>query len=185
MLSAVELRRGTKILYKNDPFEVIDSQHSIRGRGRGKVWVKMKNIRTGNVLEESFSSEEQFEEPDIENKDMQFLYRDENGFEFMDLQTFEQVSFSEENIGDAKWFLKEGETYVIMLWNNKPLSVDLPASMILKVIKTEPGVRGDTVSNVTKPATLETGLIVKVPLFVEEGDLLRIDTRTLEYLSRA
>ncbi|MCD6595873.1 elongation factor P [bacterium] len=185
MISAVEFRKGTKILYKGDPYEVNDFQRSIRGRGRGKVRAKLKNLRTGNVLDESFSSEMQFEEPDLENSDMQFLYADGDSYVFMDAQTYEQFQFPKTSVGDAKWFLKEGETYHIQLWNSRPLSVELSASFVLKVVETEPSVKGDTVSNTTKKAVLETGLEIKVPLFISVDELVKVDTRTLTYISRA
>ncbi len=185
VISAVDFRKGLKILYKGVPYEIVDFQHSLRGRGRGKVWARMKNLKTGNVLEETFSSEEQFEVPDLESKDMQYLYSDENNYVFMTTDTFEQFYFPKETIGDAKWFLKEGEIYHIVLWNGMPLSVELPAAVVLKVVETEPAVRGDTVSNVTKKAKLETGLTIKVPLFIKEGDLVKVDTRTMSYISRA
>lgn len=185
MIEAVELKKGSKILYKGDPFEIIDFQHSIRGRGRGKVWLKMKNLKTGNVLEETFSSEENFELPDIETRDMQYLYEDTDHYTFMDNETFEQYYFPKNAIGDARWFLKEGEKYLIMLYENLPLNIDLPASFNLKIIQTEPAIKGDSVTNVTKQAVLETGLVVKVPLFISEGEIVKVDTRTLEYISRA
>ncbi|RKZ28033.1 elongation factor P [bacterium] len=185
MIAAVDFKKGTKILYKGDPYEVVDFQHSIRGRGRGKVRARLKNLRTGNVLDESFSSEEQFETPDLENADMQFLYADGDNYVFMDSQTYEQFPFPKESVGDAKWFLKEGEIYHIQLWNGAPLSVELPASFVLKVVETEPAVKGDTVSNTTKKAVLETGLEIKVPLFISEDELVKVDTRTLTYISRA
>ncbi len=176
MIEAVELKRGSKILYKDDPFEIIDFQHSIRGRGRGKVWLKMKNLKTGNVLEETFSSEESFEVPDIETRDMQYLYADTDHYAFMDNETFEQYYFPKNAIGDARWFLKEGEQYLIMLYKNLPLNI---------VVQTEPAIKGDSVTNVTKQAVLETGLVVRVPLFISEGEIVKVDTRTLQYISRA
>ncbi len=185
MISAVDLRKGTVFIYRDAPFEVIDFQHSLRGRGRGKMWIKMRNLKTGNVLEETFPSEESFAEPDIEVREMQYLYEQADGFEFMDNITFEQFAFVKDSIGAAKWFLKEGMSYKLTLFEGLPLSVDLPASMVLRITETEPAVRGDTVSNVTKRAVLETGLEIKVPLFVEEGDSVKVDTRTLSYLSRA
>jgi len=185
MLYATDCRKGIKIFYKDDPYEIVDFQHSIRGRGRGKVWLRMKNLRTGNVLEETFSSEQQFDIPDIESRDMQYLYEDTNHYTFMDSKTYEQHSFPKDAVGDAKWFLKEGEGYLIMLFQGSPINMDLPASFNLRVAETVPAIKGDTVSNVTKKATLETGLVVKVPLFIEAGELVKVDTRTLEYLSRA
>ncbi len=185
MISASQFTKGTKILYKGDPYEIVDFQHSLRGRGRGKVWAKMKNLKTGNVLEETFSSEEQFNLPDMESRDMQFLYKEDDFFVFMDTETYEQYRFPKASVGDAVWFLKEGESYHIVLFEGTPLSVELPASFVLKVTETEPAVRGDTVSNVTKRATLETGLVVKVPLFIDVGEYIKVDTRTLEYISRA
>ncbi|RKZ28864.1 elongation factor P [bacterium] len=185
MIYASDFTKGRKIMYKNDPYEIVDFQHSLRGRGRGKVWAKMKNLRTGNVLEETFSSEDKFEEPDMESKNMQYLYEEADFYVFMDSETYEQHRFDKKSIGDSRWFLKEGETYHIILFEGNPLNIELPASFVLKVTETEPAVKGDTVSNVTKKATLETGLVVKVPLFIEAGEMVKVDTRTLEYISRA
>jgi len=185
MITAGDFRKGTKFLYKNEPYEVIDFQHSLRGRGRGKVWTKMRNLKTGNVLEETFSSSEQFEIPDLADEDMQFLYEAENWYVFMDTNTYEQYRFPKDTVGDGKWFLKEGEIYRIMLWRGQPLAMNLPASFVLKVVETETAVKGDTVTNVTKRAKLETGLEIKVPLFISEGELVKVDTRTFEYISRA
>jgi len=185
MISAGGFRKGSRFLYKDDPYEVVDFQHSLRGRGRGKIWTKMKNIRTGKTLEESFSSDTQFDEPDLENKDMQFLYEEPETYYFMDTVTYEQFSFPKDSIGDAKYFVKEGETYQILLWRGQPLSVNLSASFVLKIVETEPALKGDTVSNTTKRAVTETGLEIKVPLFIGEGELVKIDTRSLQYISRA
>jgi elongation factor P len=185
MFTAVDLRKGTKVLFRSDPYEVIDFMHSIRGRGRGKVWLKMKNMRTGSVHEESYSSEEPFDAPDLETRNMQYLYSDPENYTFMDLVTYDQLVFPKDTIGDSKWFLKEGESYVVMLFEENPLTIDLPASYILKIAETEPAMKGDTVSNVTKKATLETGLVIKVPLFIQIGESVKVDTRSLEYQGRA
>ena len=185
MINAGSFRKGSKILYKGDPYDIIDFQHSLRARGRGKIWTKMKNLITGNVQEETFGSDETFKEPDLETRDMQYLYDNEDNYAFMDSETFEQYFYPKSTIGESKWFLKEGEIYRIQLFEGSPLSIEFPASFILKVVETEPGIKGDTVSNVTKKAVLESGLVIKVPLFIKIGDNLKVDTRTLEYISRA
>jgi elongation factor P len=137
------------------------------------------------VIEKVFSPNDTFSPPDVQHKRMQYLYEDSGEFHFMDSETFEQVAIPVDNLGDAKWYLLENEEYQVMFLDNEAISVDLPAAVVLEVIETEPAARGDTVTNVTKPAKLQTGLTVKVPTFVKEGDRLKIDTRTNEYLERA
>jgi len=180
-----DFRKGLKVIYKNEPFEIIDVQMSLRGRGRSKYETRLKNMRTGAVLEDVFTEQDTVDEGDFSANKMQFLYEDSEGFHFMDSDTYEQVAFSSEAIGETKYFLKEGETYSILLLGKEPLSVDLPTGVVLEIAETEPAVKGDTVSNVTKSATTTTGLTIKVPLFVDTGDKVKVDTRTLEYLGRA
>jgi elongation factor P len=180
-----DFRKGLKIIYKNDPFEIVEVRMSLRGRGRSKYKTKLKNLRTGAVLENVFTEQSSVEEGEFETRKMQFLYESGEGFNFMDTETYEQIAFEREAIGDTRYFLQESETYSILLFGSEPLNVDLPASVVLEITETEPSVRGDTVSNVTKGAMTENGLSVKVPMFIEIGDHIKVDTRSMDYLGRA
>lgn len=185
MYTVSDFRRGLPIVVDDQPYYVIEYQHFKMGRGKANIRTKLKHIKTGSVVEKVFQSNDVFKPPDLENRRMQYLYENTGECTFMDTQTFEQITVPLDSLGDAKWFLLENQEYQVLFLDNTPISVDLPASVILVVTKTEPVVRGDTVSNVTKPATLQTGLVVKVPPFVKEGDKLKVDTRTSEYLERA
>ena len=185
MFSPSDFRKGLRIIVDDQPYYVIDYQHFKMGRGKANIRTKLKHIKTGAVVEKVFSTNDSFKPPDMESKKMQYLYENVGELAFMDSQTFEQISIPVDNLGDAKWYLVENEEYKVLFLDNEAISVDLPASVILEVTETEPSARGDTVSNVTKPATLNTGLVVKVPPFVKEGDKLKVDTRTGEYLERA
>ncbi|PKK82887.1 MAG: elongation factor P [candidate division Zixibacteria bacterium HGW-Zixibacteria-1] len=185
MISAGELRKGTKVMYEGNPYNVVDFLHAKMGRGRPHVKAKMKHLLTGGVIEKSFLTTESFDQPDLEHRNMQYLYSQDNEYIFMDSTTYDQIQVDEENLGDSHWYLMENAEYSLLFFEGKPISVDLPASVILTVTQTEPAVKGDTVSNVMKPATVETGYSVKVPLFVKQGDKVKIDTRTGEYIERA
>ena len=185
MYSVSDFRRGLPIVVDDQPYYVVEFQHFKMGRGRANIRTKLKHIKTGAVVEKVFSSNDSFKPPDLENRRMQYLYENAGECTFMDTSTFEQITVSLDSLGDAKFFLLENQEYQVLFLDNVPISVDLPASVILVVTNTEPVVRGDTVSNVTKPATLQTGLVVKVPPFVKEGDKVKVDTRTSEYLERA
>ena len=155
------------------------------GRGKANIRTKLKHIKTGAIIEKVFGSNDSFKPPDMQFKTMQFLYENGGEYTFMDVETFEQLVITEENLGDTKWYLIDNDEYKVVFLDGAPISVDLPTSVIMEVIETEPSVRGDTVSNVTKPAKIQTGLEVKVPPFVKEGDKIKIDTRTGDYLERA
>lgn len=185
MYTVSDFRRGLPIVVDDQPYYVIEYQHFKMGRGKANIRTKLKHIKTGAVVEKVFQSNDVFKPPDLENRRMSYLYENTGECTFMDTQTFEQITVSLDSLGDAKWFLLENQEYQVLFLDNIPISVDLPASVILVVTQTEPVVRGDTVSNVTKPATLQTGLVVKVPPFVKEGDKVKVDTRTSEYLERA
>jgi len=174
-----------KIKIDGEPYYIIDFQHARTAQRRAFVRTKLKNIKTGAVLEKTFSAGETFEEPDFEHKNMQYLYSSGDEYCFMDSKTYEQTSLSEEMLGDYRWYLKENGEYKILFFEGNPINIDLPASIVLKVVSTEPGIKGDSVTNIQKNATLETGLVVKVPLFIKEGELVKIDTKTGEYLERA
>lgn len=185
MYTASDFRKGLPILVDDEPYYVVSYQHFKMGRGKANVRTKLKHIKTGAVLEKVFSPTENFKPPDIEKKKMQYLYEDSGNFSFMDSETFEQIAIPSDALGDTRYYLIENDEYAVLFLDNEAISLDLPAAVVLKVVETEPSARGDTVSNVTKPATLETGLVVKVPPFVKEGDQLKVDTRTGEYLERA
>jgi elongation factor P len=155
------------------------------GRGKANIRTKLKHIKTGAVVEKVFSSNDTFKRPDLETRKMQYLYENAGEFAFMDSITFEQISIPIEQIGDARWYLLENEEYAILFLDNQAISVDMAASVVLEVVQTEPAVKGDTVTNITKPAKLQTGPEVQVPPFVKEGDKVKVDTRTGEYIERA
>jgi len=184
LLSTNEFRKGAKIEYKGEPFEIVDFQHVKMGRGGAIIRTKLKSMRTGSVLEDTFRSGEKFETPQLEEKAMQYLYAEGDMHFFMDTETFEQVPLTEAQLGDVKKFLKENMTVKVLDYKGEPLTVELPTFVELVVVKTDPGFKGDTASGGTKPATLETGAVVKVPFHISEGDRLKIDTRTSEYIER-
>lgn len=184
MISTNEFRKGAKIEYKGEPCEIVDFQHVKMGRGGAIIRTKMKSLKTGNVLEDTFRSGEKFETPHLEEKEMQYLYADGEFYYFMDTETFEQIPLTEAKLGDARKFLKENMKVKILNYRGEPLTVDLPTFVELVVAQTDPGFKGDTASGGSKPATMETGAVVKVPFHINEGDVIRIDTRTSEYIER-
>ncbi len=185
MYTVSDFRRGLPIVVDDQPYYVVEYQHFKMGRGRANIRTKLKHIKTGAVIEKVFSSNDSFKPPDLENRRMQYLYENSGEFTFMDAQNFDQISIPIDSLGDAKWYLLENQEYQVLFLDNQAISVDLPASVVLVVVETEPVVRGDTVTNVTKPAKLQTGLEVRVPPFVKEGDKVKVDTRTGGYLERA
>ena len=184
MLSTKDFRKGLRITVEGEVYYIVEFQHARTAQRAAFVRTKLKNIITGQVLEKTFASGEVFEQPDFVQKNMQFMYKDSQGYHFMDGRTFEQVFLTEEQLGDYKWYLLEVREYQILLFEGNPMGLELSASVVLNVTSTEPGIKGDSVTNITKPATLESGLEVKVPLFIKEGDLIKIDTRSGEYLER-
>ncbi len=184
MISTNEFRKGAKIEYRGEPCEIIDFQHVKMGRGGAIVRTKMKSLKSGNVLEDTFRSGEKFETPHLEEKEMQYLYADGDFRYFMDTETFEQIPLTESKLGDARKFLKENMKVKILNYRGEPLTVELPTFVELVVARTDPGFKGDTASGGSKPATMETGAVVKVPFHINEGDVIRIDTRTSEYIER-
>lgn len=185
MLSTTNFRKGLKIKVEGDIYYIVDFQHARTAQRRAFVRTKLKNIKTGAVLERTFSAGETFDQPDFEEKTMQYLYSSDREYYFMDTKSYEQISLTEDQLGDYKWYLKENSQYKVMFFEGQPVNVDLPASVILKIASTDPAIKGDSVTNITKAATLETGLVVKVPLFVNEGEHIKIDIRTNEYIERA
>ena len=184
MPSTNEFRNGLKIELDGEPFTMVGFQHVKPGKGGAFVRTKLKNLKTGRVLEKTFRSGESVDAPDIIEKEMQYLYRDGDMYVFMDTTDYEQTSLTKESLGDdAKW-LKEESVCDILFHNGRPISVELPTFVELIITKTEPGVKGDTAAGGNKPAEVETGALVNVPLFLNEGDVLKIDTRTGEYIER-
>ena len=180
-----DFRKGLPIMVDGEPYYVVSFQHFKMGRGKANVRTKLKHIKTGSVVEKVFSSSESFKPPNIEKKKMQYLYENTGEYSFMDAVTYDQVAIPVDNLGDAQWYILENQEYPVLFLDGEAIAVDLPASVILEVVETEPSVRGDTVSNITKPARLQTGLEVKVPPFVKEGDRVKVDTRSGEYLERS
>ena len=185
MISVTELRNGTKVEMDGGLWECLEYSHLKMGRGGAKVVTKFRNMETGSIVDRTFNSGEKLQDIYVEGKKMQFLYKDGSDFVFMDLETYDQVHLPPSLVGDAAKFMKENTEIEVAMYGDKPLSITLPNQVILKITQTAPGVRGDTVSGGTKPATLETGAVVQVPLFVEQGTDVKVDTRTGQYLSRA
>ncbi len=184
MIATSDFRKGMKIEFKGDPYEIVDFQHVKMGRGGANVKTKMKNLRTGSVIEETIRSGEKFPTPGLEERKMQYLYMQDDLYYFMDQETFEQVPLTSAQLGDAKLFLKENTEVKILYYKNEPLNVELPTFIELVIVKTDPGFKGDTASGGGKPATLETGAVVRVPFHINEGDTIKVDTRTSEYIER-
>ena len=184
MISTNEFRKGAKIEYKGEPFEIIDFQHVKMGRGGAIVRTKLKSLKTGSVLEDTFRSGEKFESPHLDERSMQYLYAEGDHHYFMDTETFEQIPLSTSQLGDTKKFLKENMVVKILNYRGEPLTVEVPTFVELVVAQTDPGFKGDTASGGSKPATLETGAVVRVPFHINTGDVVRIDTRTSEYIER-
>ncbi len=185
MIATSDFKKGIKILFRDEPYSVIDYQHVKPGKGGAFVRTKMKNLITGLVREETFRSGEKFPSPDLEYKEMQYLYEDAGLYNFMDKNTYEQVALNKSQIEDVLNYLQEQIVYNILYFQDRPIAVNPPMFLKLKVVETQPGVRGDTAKGgATKPATLETGLVVQVPLFVDEGERIKVDTRSNEYIER-
>jgi len=185
MFSTSDFRNGLKIEIDGQPFEILDFQHSKVGRGGAHVRTKLRNILSGSVMEHTFRSGEKVAKPDLEVKDMQYIYRDGDAFVFMDLSTYDQIHVPEKTLGNKGSFLTDGQEVKVVTYQGEVIDLQLPASVLMEVVETEPGVKGDTVSGATKQATLEGGLVVNVPLFVETGEKVKVDTRSVEYLGRA
>jgi elongation factor P len=184
VIDTSEFRKGLKIEIDGEPYEIVEFQHVKPGKGSAFVRTTIRSLLSGRVLQPTLKSGEKVGKPDIEDKDMQYLYLQGEDYYFMDTKNYEQTFLSEKVLGEAKNFLKENINVSVLFYNGKAIGVTLPNSVDLKVTKCDPGVRGDTVSGAMKPATLETGYTVNVPLFINEGDVLKIDTRDGKYLTR-
>ncbi|SHJ09718.1 elongation factor P [Desulfofundulus thermosubterraneus] len=185
MISTNDFRTGLTIDLDGEVYQVIDFQHVKPGKGAAFVRSKLKNLRTGAVIEKTFNAGEKIPRAHVERREVQYLYNDGTSYNFMDMETFDQFSLTKEQLGDAINFLKENMTINLLMFQGKSIGVDLPNFVELKVVDTPPGIKGDTASGGSKPATLETGYVVQVPFFIEVGDVLQIDTRTGQYIKRA
>ncbi|WP_413290843.1 elongation factor P [Bdellovibrio sp. HCB337] len=184
MYETADFKKGLKIMVEGKPYVIVDFQHVKPGKGNQFTRTKLRNMLTSQNLEVTFKSGEKFEVPNVENKEMTFLYKDDTGYSFMDQESYEQLTMSEDDLGETKYYLTENLKVVILLYNEKAVAVDVPKAVNLKVAKSDPGIKGDRVSGATKPATMETGLVVQVPLHINEGDTLRIDTDSGDYVER-
>ena len=183
-VSTNDLKRGMTLELDGTLYQIVDFQHVKPGKGGAFVRTKLRNLKNGAIADRTFNAGVNVGLAIVERKEMQYLYRDGDSFVFMDTDTFDQLPIPGDVVGDAANFLTEGSTAVVPIHEGTALGLELPASVVLRVTQTDPGVKGDRVSGALKPATLETGAVVQVPLFVEEGDQLKVDTRTGEYLTR-
>jgi elongation factor P len=184
MYSTAEFKKGLKIEIDGAPLSIVDFQHVKPGKGGAFVRTKLKNLLTGRVLDQTFRSGERVKKPDLMEKEMQYLYKDGENYCLMDNESYEQIMLTGEQMGDAVLYLTENMNLQVLFFNQQPVAVDLPNFVELTVAQAEPGLKGDTASGGTKPATLESGAVIQVPLFISEGDRLKVDTRTGTYIER-
>lgn len=185
MIATSDFRKGIKILLREAPYIVVDFQHVKPGKGGAFVRTKLKNLITGLILEETFRSGEKFPSPDLEQRAMQYLYVQDGQYNFMDQESFEQLVFTKQQLGDVVDYLKEQALYSVLYFEGRPIAVTPPLFMELAIVETTPGVKGDTAQGAgNKAAKLESGLVVQVPLFLQEGDVVKVDTRDASYVER-
>lgn len=184
MISAGDFRKGLTIIIDNDIYIIVDFQHVKPGKGAAFVRAKIKNLKTGAIKEDTFNPSDKYPKAHIETKEMQYLYADGDLYHFMDTESYEQIALNYDQVEEALKFLKENDVAMMKFHEGKAFQVDAPNFVELEITETEPGIKGDTATGGTKPATVETGAVVNVPLFVEVGDVIKIDTRSGEYLSR-
>jgi len=185
MIQATQLKRGMCIKHDNQLFRVVTTQHITPGNWRGMVQTKIRSLKTGAISEHRFRSEDRVERAILDEADMEFLYREGDMYHFMNAETYEQIALSDEVLGDAVSYLISNIRLKVEMFEGRPVGIELPLTVELAVVETEPGIKGSTVSNVGKPAKMETGLVVQVPAFINEGDIIKIDTATGSYLERA
>jgi len=183
VVSTTEFKKGLRIMFDGQPYAIVDFQHVKPGKGGAFVRTKLKHMRLGKVIDNTFRAGEKVDLVDFEDKTMQFLYKDDR-YNFMDTENYEQVSLSADEVGDARDYLKENIEVQVLYIDGSPVTVELPNFVEIAIARTDPGVRGDTAQGGTKPATLETGATINVPLFLNEGDVVKVDTRTGDYLGR-
>jgi elongation factor P len=184
MISTGDLKRGMTIELDGELWSVLEYNHIKIGRGSAQVRMKIRSVKSGSTVERTYMAGEKFRRAVVDRKPVQYLYHDEGVFHFMDTETFEQLSMGVDQLGDITNFLADNQALEILTYEDKPIGAELPSSVELAVTQTDPGFRGDTATGGTKPATLETGMVVQVPLFVNEGDRIRVDTRSASYLER-
>ncbi len=184
MINVGEIKKGIMIELDGQLQQIIDFQHIKMGRGSAQVRLKMRNVRTGQVTDRSFQATEKFQRVRLDHRTVQYLYSDGDQYHFMDTESFDQIVLTRDTLADAVSYLKENINLELLSYNEQPLGVELPITVDLKIEHTEPGFKGDTATGGTKPATVETGLVVQVPLFVNRGETIRVDTRTGTYLER-
>ena len=185
MIQATQLKRGMVIKHDNDLYRVVETQHKTPGNLRGMVQAKIRHLKSGSINEHRFRSVDMVERAILDETEMEFLYQDGDMFHFMNNETFEQVGLSDDVLGDAVSYLIPNIKIGIEFYEGRPVGIDLPLNVTMKVMETEPAIKGASVSNVGKPAKMETGLVVQVPAFINEGDVIRIDTSTGSYVERA
>jgi elongation factor P len=182
--STNEFKSGLKVILDNDPHVIIENEFVKPGKGQAFNRVKFRNLKNGRIIERTMKSGDSLEAADVVEKEMQYLYNDGHRSHFMVQDNFEQYEIEQSIVGDSALWLKEQDICIVTLWNDSPLAITPPIFVVLKIVETDPGVRGDTSGGGGKPATLETGAVVRVPLFVQPGELIKVDTRTGEYVSR-
>jgi elongation factor P len=179
-----DFRNGLRIEISGDPYTILFFQHVKPGKGGAFVRTKIKNLRNGKIVEKTFRAGEKIRAADVEDRTMQYLYHDGESYVFMDSESYDQLPFSVEQLGDSVKYLQENVEVDVLFWRSKPINIELPAFIVAAVAQCDPGMKGDTAQGATKPATLETGAVVQVPLFIKEGEKLRVDTRSGEYVER-
>ncbi|MGC8826749.1 MAG: elongation factor P [Anaerolineae bacterium] len=184
MIGVTELRKGVTFELDGELYKVLEYQHHKPGRGNAIIRTKLRNLRTGAIIERTFISGDRVQDVRLEHKTVQYMYNDGELYYFLDTETYEQPALPRKALGDAVYYLTDGLTLDLSLYEGEPIDIELPITVDLKVVEAEPGVRGDTAQGGTKKAKLETGLVINVPLFVEAGDVVRVDTRTGEYITR-
>ena len=183
-MQANDLRPGVTIMYEGQIHIVLDFKHHTPGNKRAFIQATLRSIKTGKIFQQRFSSTESVEEAQLDSKKVQYLYHDQGGYHFMDLEDYHNFALNDEYIGDKKYYIKENEEVTIDFYEGNPIMIEIPNHVFLKIADSPPGVKGDSVSNSLKPATTETGLRIQVPMFIKEGDIVKIDTRSGEYLGR-
>ncbi len=183
--STNEFKSGLKVILDNDPYSILENEFVKPGKGQAFNRVKLRNLKTGRVIERTMKSGESLEAADVVDREMQYLYNDGERWHFMVAESFEQYEFDKKIVGDSALWLREQDVCIVTLWNDLPLQVLPPNFVILKIVETDPGLKGDTSGGGGKPATMETGAVIRVPLFVQVGEYIKIDTRTGSYVSRA
>ncbi len=184
MYSTAEFKKGLKVEMDGVPYTIVDFQHVKPGKGGAFVRTKLKSLLTGRVLDQTFRSGEKVKKPDLMEREMQYLYREGDRFCMMDNENYEQIMLTEEQVGEARLYLIDNLDVKVLFFNQQPVGVEIPLFVELEVAQTEPGVKGDTAAGGTKPATLESGVTIQVPLFINEGDRVKVDTRTGNYIER-